>query len=146
MRLYKKSNTISERHVKASKNGEDLVPAGLMRRCPNCGLEFFASCLDQYKTCPDCDYGFRLTARERLAWLCEESEEWFKDIKPSDPLAFPNYEGKVASGKKKTGLNEAVWTGLAMIGGQKTALAIMDPFFYHGFFRADDWGKINSAH
>lgn len=108
------------------------MPSGLMQRCPNCGLEFFASRLDKYKTCPDCDYGFRLTARERLAWLCEESEEWFKDIQPSDPLHFPNYEAKVAAGKKKTGLNEAVWTGLAKIGGQETALAIMDPFFIMG--------------
>lgn len=68
MRLFKKRNTISERHVKANKRAEDLVPSGLMQRCPNCGLEFFASRLDKYKTCPDCDYGFRLTARERLAW------------------------------------------------------------------------------
>ncbi|GHN19493.1 acetyl-CoA carboxylase, carboxyl transferase subunit beta [Lactobacillus delbrueckii] len=132
MRLFKKRNTISERHVKANKRAEDLVPSGLMQRCPNCGLEFFASRLDKYKTCPDCDYGFRLTARERLAWLCEESEEWFKDIQPSDPLHFPNYEAKVAAGKKKTGLNESVWTGLAKIGGQETALAIMDPFFIMG--------------
>ena len=132
MRLFKKRNTISERHVKANKRAEDLVPSGLMQRCPNCGLEFFARRLDKYKTCPDCDYSFRLTARERLAWLCEESEEWFKDIQPSDPLHFPNYEAKVAAGKKKTGLNEAVWTGLAKIGGQETALAIMDPFFIMG--------------
>ena len=49
--------------------------------------------------------------------------------KRENPLTFPGYMEKLAATKEKTGLDEAVVTGVATIKGQKTALAIMDSNF-----------------
>ena len=56
-------------------------------------------------------------------------EEYFTGIETSDPLHFPGYMEKLAETREKTGLDEAVMTGLAEIGGQKIALGIMDSNF-----------------
>ena len=53
----------------------------------------------------------------------------FTGIESENPLDFPNYREKLAAIKEKTGLDEAVMTGTAMIKGQKVALAIMDSTF-----------------
>ncbi|MFR0586259.1 acetyl-CoA carboxylase carboxyltransferase subunit beta [Lactobacillus porci] len=132
MRLFKKRNTLSEHRVKASRRGDDLIPAGILKRCPKCHEEIFASRLDKYLTCPNCDYGFRIPAKKRLAWLTDDSREWFADMKPADPLHFPDYDAKISKGQQATGLNEAVWTGQASFAGEQAALAIMDPYFIMG--------------
>ncbi|MGL5341393.1 MAG: acetyl-CoA carboxylase carboxyltransferase subunit beta, partial [Lactococcus garvieae] len=55
--------------------------------------------------------------------------EMFTGIESKNPLDFPNYAEKLAATKEKTGLDEAVMTGTALIKGQKVALAIMDSTF-----------------
>ncbi|WP_019780717.1 acetyl-CoA carboxylase carboxyltransferase subunit beta, partial [Streptococcus sobrinus] len=56
-------------------------------------------------------------------------KEIFTGIDSKDPLNFPGYKDKLAAAKEKTGLDEAVMTGTAQIGGQDLALAIMDSNF-----------------
>ncbi|WP_127345879.1 acetyl-CoA carboxylase carboxyltransferase subunit beta [Lactobacillus amylolyticus] len=132
VKLFQHKNTLTEKHVKANKSADDRVPDGLIKKCPKCGHEIFANQLDQYATCPECDYGFRISAKKRSKWLLDDFEEWDSEISPSDPLHFPNYDQKIAKAKKASGLNEAVMTGLATIQGQQFALGIMDPTFIMG--------------
>lgn len=132
MQLFQHKNTLSQKHVKANKAADDRVPDGIIRKCPKCGQEVFANQLDEYATCPNCDYGFRISAKQRLPWLVDEFSEWDQELTPSDPLVFPNYQTKIAKAQKTSGINESVLTGLATIAKQKFAIGIMDPTFIMG--------------
>ena len=132
MKLFQHENTPSQTHIKANKLADDKVPDGLIFNCPKCHTEIFADNLDEYATCPNCDYGFRIAARKRLPWLVDSFTEWDADIEPSDPLSFPNYEQKIAKAKKASKLNESVLTGKATINQIDFALGIMDPTFIMG--------------
>lgn len=132
MKLFQHDNTPSQTHIKADKVADDKVPDGLIFNCPKCHTEIFADNLDEYATCPNCDYGFRIAARKRLPWLVDSFTEWDADIEPSDPLNFPNYEQKIAKAKKTSRLNESVLTGKATIDQTDFALGIMDPTFIMG--------------
>ena len=132
MKLFQHDNTPSQTHIKADKVADDKVPDGLIFNCPKCHTEIFADNLDEYATCPNCDYGFRIAARKRLPWLVDNFTEWDADIEPSDPLNFPNYEQKITKAKKASKLNESVLTGKATIDQIDFALGIMDPTFIMG--------------
>jgi acetyl-CoA carboxylase carboxyl transferase subunit beta len=49
-----------------------------------------------------------------------------------DPLGFEGYEEKLEEGRKKTGLHDAILSGVASIGGYPVALAAMDFRFIGG--------------
>lgn len=132
VKLFPHKNTLTEKHVKANKVADDRVPDGIIKKCPKCHTEIFANQLDEYFICPNCDYGFRISAKKRIKWLVDDFEEWDSKIEPSDPLNFPNYDQKIAKAKKNSGLNEAVLTGQATIDGHQFALGIMDPAFIMG--------------
>ena len=62
------------------------------------------------------------------------TEEFFKNVLPTDPLNFydtESYAERLKKAHDKTGLDEAVITGLAKINGHKIATAVMD-FDYMG--------------
>jgi acetyl-CoA carboxylase carboxyl transferase subunit beta len=86
--------------------------------------------------CPQCSYHFRINAHKRIEQLFDEDsfEELFANVKPSDPLKFTDtepYTERIKKAQKKTGLNDAVVTGIGEINGHKIAAAIMD-FDYMG--------------
>ena len=59
----------------------------------------------------------------------------FTDVKPTDPLEFvdtESYKNRLEKAHKKTGLNDAVITGIATIEGNKVATAVMDFEFMGG--------------
>ena len=107
------------------------VPDELFAKCPGCKQAIYQKDLGQAKICPNCSYTFRISAKERLDLTVDEGsfQELFTGIKTENPLNFPGYMEKLAATKEKTGLDEAVVTGVATIKGQRTALAIMDSNF-----------------
>ena len=107
------------------------VPDELFAKCPGCKQAIYQKDLGQAKICPNCSYTFRISAKERLDLTVDEGsfQELFTGIKTENPLNFPGYMEKLATTKEKTGLDEAVVTGVATIKGQKTALAIMGSNF-----------------
>jgi len=117
------------------RNGVDHqvpeVTDELFAKCPGCKQAIYQKDLGQAKICPNCSYTFRISAKERLDLTVDEGsfQELFTGIKTENPLNFPGYMEKLAATKEKTGLDEAVVTGVATIKGQKTALAIMDSNF-----------------
>ena len=117
------------------RNGVDHqvpeVPDELFAKCPGCKQAIYQKDLGQAKICPNCSYTFRISAKERLDLTVDEGsfQELFTGIKTENPLNFPGYMEKLAATKEKTGLDEAVVTGVATIKGQRTALAIMDSHF-----------------
>lgn len=107
------------------------VPDALFSKCPSCKRMIYQKELGQEKMCQHCSYVFRLGAYERLTLTVDEDlfEELFTGIETTDPLDFPEYLEKLATVRKKTGLDEAVLTGRAQILGQDVALGIMDASF-----------------
>ncbi|WP_303976845.1 acetyl-CoA carboxylase, carboxyltransferase subunit beta [Streptococcus danieliae] len=107
------------------------VPDALFAKCPACKAAIYRKDLGLAKICPACSYNFRISAQERLMLTVDEGsfEELFTGFETTDPLTFPYYQEKLAAAKAQTGLDEAVLTGRAKIGGQETALAIMDSNF-----------------
>ena len=125
-----------ERRAKEIK-GVDSDTPDLWMRCVHCDTQLLKSEVeDNMMVCPHCDYHYRVNARTRIHQLFDEGsfEEMFKNVLPTDPLNFVDTESYAERLKKahaKTGLDEAVITGLGEIKGHKIAAAIMD-FEYMG--------------
>ena len=74
--------------TKQTKRG---VPEGLWQKCPGCGASVYTKEADRLLgICPECDYHFTVSARERIAQVLDEGtfEEWDAHILPTDPLAI----------------------------------------------------------
>ena len=134
MALFQKKKYIKinpNRSIIEKQAEQPEVPDELFAKCPGCKQAIYQKDLGQAKICPNCSYTFRISAKERLDLTVDEGsfQELFTGIKTENPLNFPGYMEKLAATKEKTGLDEAVVTGVASIKGQKTALAIMDSNF-----------------
>lgn len=110
------------------------VPDELFAKCPACKHMIYQKDLGPAKICPTCGYNFRISAQERLNLTVDEGtfEELFTGLETSNPLHFPKYQEKLMASKEATGLDEAVLTGIAKVGGASVALAIMDANFIMG--------------
>ncbi len=110
----------------------------LWTKCVHCDAQLLKKDIeDNNMVCPVCDYHFRVNARTRIKQLFDEGsfEELFTDIKPTDPLEFvdtESYKDRIEAAQKKTGLNDAVVTGLGTIDGHKVSCAVMDFDFMGG--------------
>jgi acetyl-CoA carboxylase carboxyl transferase subunit beta len=103
--------------------------------CPSCHRTLGAHELEAtLYTCPHCQHHFRLTAWERIRYTADEGvfQELSSDIETANPLEFPEYEQKLAAAAQKTGVTEAVVTGLCKVSGQEVVLAVMDFRFIGG--------------
>lgn len=115
----------------------DMDP-DLWTKCVHCDAQLLKEDLVKNDmVCPVCDYHFRINARTRIKQLFDENsfEELFTEIKPDDPLEFTDtesYKDRLAKAQNKTGLNDAVVTGIASIKGNKVAAAVMDFDFMGG--------------
>lgn len=115
----------------------DMDP-NLWVKCVHCDAQLLKEDLEKNDmVCPVCDYHFRINARKRIKQLFDENsfEELFTDVRPTDPLEFTDtesYKSRLEKAQKKTGLNDAVITGIATIKGNKLATAVMDFDFMGG--------------
>ena len=134
MALFQKKKYIKinpNRSIIEKQAEQPEVPDELFAKCPACKHTIYQKDLGKNKVCPNCDYNFRITAKERLAIVADKDSfvEMFTGIESKNPVDFPGYPEKLAATKARTGLDEAVMTGTATIKGKKTALAIMDSTF-----------------
>lgn len=125
IRINPNCSTVNQPQIKPE------VPDELFSQCPGCKYTIYQKDLGSERICPHCGYTFRISAQERLALTIDMGSflEMFTGIETQDPLKFPGYQKKLASMREKTGLDEAVVTGTALIKGEKVALGIMDSNF-----------------
>jgi len=115
-----------------------VVPEGLWIKCNNCGGIVYSKEVERnLKVCPKCDYHFRITARERIDLLVDPGtfEEFDQGILTEDPLGFRDsqkYRDRIRNAVKKTGLNEAVISGVCSLDGLRVVLVVFDFFFLGG--------------
>jgi len=114
------------------------IPDGLWSKCPECGAPLYTKVLkENWNICSKCDYHLLLTAHERIELLMDEGtfEEHDQNITSVDPLGFKGpktYKEKLKSDKEKTGLTDAVITGIGALNGKRIALAVTDSRFIMG--------------
>lgn len=125
-----------QRKAVEAKIEDDGLP-GLWTKCVHCAAQLPKTDLeDNDMVCPLCDYHFRINARTRIEQLFDANsfEEMFSEVKPTDALNFVDteaYTDRIKKAKAKTGLDDAVVTGIGQINGNKIATAVMD-FEYMG--------------
>ena len=111
------------------------VPAALCTQCPGCKKMLFTAELeDAASVCPHCGHHFKLSATGRIAMMCDENsfKAWDTTLRSVDPLAFPDYTGKLNSLRLQNLQNDAVLTGSARIEGSPCAVFAMEPQFMMG--------------
>ncbi|QBO35155.1 acetyl-CoA carboxylase carboxyl transferase subunit beta [Periweissella cryptocerci] len=138
MELFHKDHTLPQVAVQTL---HDKIPDDMWVACPICQHSIYRQELGELQVCPQCGYGFRLTARQRVTQLTTAFTEIDADV-TVDKTEFPGYADKLTRAKQITSLNEAVLTGIATIDGQKVALGIMDAHFIMGSLGAKTGEKI----
>jgi acetyl-CoA carboxylase carboxyl transferase subunit beta len=114
------------------------IPEGLWTKCRKCSAMIFDRELDEnLKVCPRCQHHFPIGARERIHALVETCsfQEMDTDLVSVDILRFSGaatYDSKLEDYRRNTGLNDAVLTGIGLIGSQRVALGVMDFAFLGG--------------
>lgn len=114
------------------------VPKGLWLRCPACQATIFRKQAEQLMgVCPECNYHFYVSARDRISQLVDEGtfEEWDADLQPVDVLGFQDkrpYKDRIKSEQARTGLKDAAVVGTGMIRARRVAFAVTDSAFIMG--------------
>lgn len=108
------------------------VPDGLLKKCNVCKSAIFTQDVkDGDYICPKCHNYFRIHARRRIQMIADEGsfQEWNFGLETKNPLNYKGYEEKIRLMQEKTGLDEAVLTGSALIHGKKAAVGVCDSRF-----------------
>ena len=131
---------------RVSKGAPGSAPATALRGgeiaaiqpCPSCAECHLPQDIEtNLSLCPGCGYHYRVAARLRLEQLVDADSfsEWDGDLRPQDHLQFVDvmpYPERLDHATRRSGLDEAVLTGAARIGGQPVAVAVMDFGFIGG--------------
>jgi len=127
------------------------IAEGLWVKCDSCKEIVYRAEVDRAgRVCPHCRYPFRISARERIASLADEGsfEERDAGLTSRDPLEFKDtkkYTDRLKAAKKATGLEEAVLTGTARLGGHPLVLAVFEFGFMGGSMASVVGEKLTRA-
>ncbi len=111
---------------------------GLWARCDNCGNMLYVKFLKQNKSvCEECGYHLPMNSMERVELLVDRNT-WIpmdEDMTTRDVLDFfdeDSHQNRLAISQEKTGLTDAVQTGIGYLNGTLIALGVMDFHFMGG--------------
>nr|AWD77911.1 acetyl-CoA carboxylase, carboxyl transferase subunit beta [Odontosoria chinensis] len=111
---------------------------GLWARCDNCGNMLYVKFSKQNKSvCEECGYHLSMNSTERIE-LSVDRNTWIsldEDMIAKDALGFldeDSYRTRITTSQGKTGLTDAVQTGIGYISGTLVALGVMDFHFMGG--------------
>lgn len=127
------------------------LPDGLWDKCPDCGEIIHKKQLEiNLWTCAKCDHHFRISSNEYISIILDNNtfKEYDKKMRSADPLDFfdsKKYSDRINDAIKKTGLNDAVKTGIGKIEGREVSIACMDFNFIGGSMGSVVGEKISRA-
>jgi acetyl-CoA carboxylase carboxyl transferase subunit beta len=122
------------RTVPETESGVGPMDA-VFTKCESCGQPIYEKDLwARFNVCPNCEFHYPLSAPERIRLLIDlgSFDERDKGMTAGDPLGFKGYAERLEGERKKTGLGDAVVSGVGKIGGRPVALAVMDFRFIGG--------------
>nr|YP_010488998.1 acetyl-CoA carboxylase subunit beta [Eranthis byunsanensis]UWJ89839.1 acetyl-CoA carboxylase subunit beta [Eranthis byunsanensis] len=138
--------------IQMSTNGSDFDLIGkyndldiskkyrhLWVQCENCyGLNYKKFFRLKLNICEQCGYHLKMSSSERIELLIDPGtwDAMDEDMVSVDPIEFHSeeepYKDRIDSYQKKTGLTEAVQTGIGQLNGISIAIGIMDFQFMGG--------------
>lgn len=126
----KRKKLVSLKKLRETPLGKDEI-----MECPECHEKMARGILAMKNfVCPECGYYYSVSAKERIAMICDEGsfKEMDKNLVTQNPIKFPGYRKKLEGLKMKTGMQDAVITGIGKIEGEKAAVAVLDSAFLMG--------------
>jgi len=151
--FFKKTKyiTVSQQSLRKTEESSDnkpSIPDGMWVKCGKCGKVLYKSDLDENnKICNNCDYHFRLNARERINITIDKDtfKEFDHNMSSGNPIGFEGYQEKIRKIKNQTGINEAVVTGMGKVSGTEVVICVMDSNFMMGSMGSAVGEKITRA-
>ena len=122
------------------------MPDDMWVKCTACReLVYKKELTDNLKVCPKCGHHMRMSAHEWIGLLDAGSfSEMDANLLPTDPLGFvslgESYAEKLTTSQQRTGMPDAVLSGLGTIGGGRLALAVGD-FAFMGSSMGSVYGE-----
>ena len=115
-------------------------------KCRECGNSNYSKELQENHYVCTCGSYQRMHAKDRLTMIIDDSFVEFGSYDEFvNPLEFEGYKQKIDTSKNDTGLDEAVITGYASIGGIRTVVVVMDSHFMMGSMGSVVGQKITQA-
>jgi acetyl-CoA carboxylase carboxyl transferase subunit beta len=117
---------------------EREIADGLWTKCESCGVLTYSKDLKANQmVCVECDHHIRVGSHTRITQLIDAGT-WSpmdETLAPCDPLKFKDrkpYGDRLKDYQDKTGLTDAVQTGVGKLNGLPTALGVIDFSFMAG--------------
>lgn len=127
-----------KKYIEISPKEKIEVKKELWIKCEKCGKLIYRKKLEEnLKVCPECNFHFRMTAKERIDSIIDQgtfSEKW-ENLLSDDPLNFvgvKSYKEKLEEEMRNTGMKEAIITGTGEIGKISVAISVLDSHFIMG--------------
>ena len=139
------------RKLTTSTTDKTQIPEGFWIKCNGCKEIIYRKEVDSNdRICPKCNYHFPISVEERISLTCDPGTfvEWGQGLKPGDPLNFKDsirYKERTKRAQKKTGRNDAMVVGDAMILGWPVVVGVMDFAFQGGSMGSVVGEKITRA-
>ena len=114
------------------------MPEGLWTKCNACReIVYRKEILRNASVCPKCSYHFRISARERLALLCDDGvwREFGAELAPVDRLGFRDtkrYKDRLDTYQERTGLKDGIITADGLVDGLEVIFGVMEYGFMGG--------------
>lgn len=146
--LFKKTKYVTTSIPSHEKSPTPNIPNGMWIKCDSCDQIIYKKDIEENnQTCPYCGFHFRISASKRIKTIIDEGTfiELDKDLSTINPLDFPQYKDKIKQQEEKTGIKEAVITGIGKITEEETVIAIMDSSFLMGSMGSVVGEKITRA-
>ena len=129
------SDKLRQSWVEASAPANAALWQPRWRSCPKCKLVHDASTLAaDADCCPECGSLYRLSAQERIEATFDMGTwvDWSDSLDEPDPLGFPSYGQTLERNRRRSGVDEAVHSGMARLYGLPVAVCIMESSFMMG--------------
>nr|YP_010388919.1 acetyl-CoA carboxylase carboxyltransferase beta subunit [Limnophila sessiliflora]UPQ44154.1 acetyl-CoA carboxylase carboxyltransferase beta subunit [Limnophila sessiliflora] len=111
----------------------------LWSQCENCyGLNYKKLLKSKMNICDQCGYHLKMSSSERIEISIDPGtwDPMDEDMVSTDPIGFHSedelYKERIDSYQRKTGLTEAVQTGVGQLNGISVAIGVMDFQFMGG--------------
>lgn len=123
---------IFDKPVFTSASKKRDMPEGLWQKCPGCGEVIHnLELVENQRVCPKCNHHFTQSARDRLDHLLDPGsfKEQDESLTSVDTLKFKGmatYTGRLKNYQERTGLKDAVISGVGSLEGRQVAIAVMD--------------------
>lgn len=127
------------------------MPEGLWIKCDHCKEIIYKPELERNaNVCPRCQFHFRMSARARIGLLVDPGsfEERNATVRSQDPLHFKDQKGypdRIKAAKKATGMEDALLSGVATIGGRRVSLCALEFGFMGGSMGSAVGEKVTRA-